>query len=301
MWRSIIIHQGERLSTRQEWLVLEMEDGQKKEMPLADLYSIVVDNPQMSITVPLLAKLASYQIHLITTDEKHMPISETFPLNTHYRCYKVIKQQVEMSADFKGCLWQKIISAKIHNQAAVVANATTAEGVVERLKELAMEVLLHDLGNREGIAAKMFFRNLYGATFIRSSDDKINAGLDYGYAILRSGVAKSLVAYGFNCVIGIHHISETNAFNLADDFMEPLRPIVDAWVIENIDLLEEGLSRTAKTQLIDLVNQDITFDGKRMKVRYAIDMMIRSLVSAIESQNPSRLLLPKIDVVKVEQ
>ena len=130
--------------------------------------------------------------------------------------------------------------------------------------------------------------------FIRYSDDAVNAILNYGYAIIRSGVAKPLVAHGFNCVIGVHHISETNEFNLADDFMEPLRPLVDGWIAKNSDCLSEGLSKYVKNELVSLVNAEILFDGKTMKVRYAIDSMVKSFVTALEISNPRRLILPEI-------
>ncbi len=294
MWRSVIIHNGERLATRQEWLVLEFADGSKKELPLEDLYCIVIDNPELSITMPFLSKLAQYQIHLITTNEKHLPISETFPINAHYKCYKVIKQQIEMTKEFKGEIWERITRIKINNQATVLENNYADKTVVTRMRELAMETVPHDLGNREGIAAKMFFRNLYGSEFVRFSDDKINVAMNYGYAIMRSCVAKTLISYGFNCAIGVHHISETNEFNLADDFMEPTRALVDAWVVQNIDLLEEGLNKTSKACLVDLINTIVRFDGSLVKLRYALDMMVRSMVTSIETNNTNRFLLPEL-------
>ena len=294
MWRSVIIYTGDRLSLRDDWLVVEYGDGGRKELPLSDLYCIVLDNQQSSVSIPLLTKLIQFQVHLITTDERHMPIAELLPLNTHYKCYRVIKQQIAMTELEKGKIWQKIINAKIKNQAIVMANTGAEEEQVQRMTELSEQVEMHDTSNREAVAAKIFFRDLYGAEFIRFTDDKINAGLNYGYAIIRSSVAKALVSYGFSCVIGIHHISETNGFNLADDFMEPFRPLVDDWVFRNIAALEEGLTRDNKSQLVNLVNSDILFDQKVVKVRYAFDMMIRSFVTAVESGNTDRIILPEI-------
>lgn len=294
MWRSIIISDGEKLSTREDWLIIDMPDATQKRVPLRDIYSIVVDNRALMITVPLIARLAEHQIHLIVADEKHLPTSVTLPLNTHYRCFKVLKDQMNMSSHFKGDIWRRIISAKIDNQANVLKKHFIEDEVVFRMRELAQEVVANDSGNREGIAAKMFFRNLYGANFVRFSDDKINAALNYGYAILRSGITKTLIAYGFNCVLGIHHISETNAFNLADDFMEPFRALVDDWVCSNPDSVEAGLLRPTKAGLINLLNEEILFDGKVTKLRYAFDLMVRSWVTSIEQNNPERLVLPKI-------
>ncbi len=100
--------------------------------------------------------------------------------------------------------------------------------------------------------------------------------------------------HGFNCVIGVHHISETNEFNLADDFMEPLRPLVDGWIAKNSDCLSEGISKYVKNELVSLVNAETLFDGKTMKVRYAIDSMVKSFVTALETSKPQRLILPEI-------
>lgn len=295
MWRSVIIYNGERLSVKDEWLVVTFEDESTKKVPLEDIYCIVIDNPELVLTVPTLSLIAKHKIHLITTDEKHLPVSQLYPINANYHSYHILKKQLEMTDDFKGDVWKHIVHCKIDNQAMCLENAWTERDVVNRMRELAIEVVPHDRGNREGICAKMFFRNLYGADFTRFEDDEINSFMNYGYAIMRSGVAKSLVAHGFNCVLGVHHISETNEFNLADDFMEPLRPIVDAWIADNFDCLAEGLTKYVKNELVNLVNSEVSFDGKSMKVRYAIDSMIKSFVTAIETHNPDRLILPKIE------
>lgn len=294
MWRSVIIYNGERVNTKDNWLVITMTDGQQKMLPLEDLYCVVIDNMSLSISVPVLVALARYKVNLIISDEKHLPISQTLPLNTHYRCYKVIKRQIEMTDDFKGNLWRSIVKSKIINQSICLENVWVDASVTERMRALSNEVILHDYGNREAIAAKMFFKAMYGANFTRFEDDKINSALNYGYAILRSCIAKTLVSYGFNCVVGMHHISETNEFNLADDFIEPFRPLVDYWVGMHIEDVEEGLSKYIKGSLVDILNTEVMFNDKQMKVRYAIDSMICSFVTAIETNNPQKLLLPEL-------
>ena len=294
MWRSVIIYNGERLSVQDDWLVVSFEDNTTKKIPLEDLYCVVIDNKNMVLTVPTLSLFAKHKIHLILTDEKHLPVAQMYPMNTNYHCYRIQKKQLDMSDDFKGEVWKLIVQRKIENQATCLENDWADRDIINRMRQLASEVVNHDLGNREGISAKLFFRNLYGASFIRFSDDTVNAILNYGYAIIRSGVAKSLVAHGFNCVIGVHHISETNEFNLADDFIEPLRPLVDGWIAKNSDCLSEGLSKYVKNELVSLVNAEILFNGKTMKVRYAIDSMVKSFVTALETSNPQRLILPEI-------
>lgn len=294
MWRSIIVYNGERLSVKDNWIVIYAEDGSSKSVPIEDLYCIVIDNQDLSLSVYAIAELAKKNVHVVITDERHLPISQIYPLNTNYHCYHVLKKQLEMTNKFKGELWKRIVVSKIVNQAICLTNIGSSEKVIGRLMELSTEVQEHDSGNREAITAKMFFRTAYGSNFVRFNDDCINASLNYGYAIIRSCVAKSLVAHGFNCVLGIHHISETNEFNLADDLMEPFRAIVDEWVVKNLELVEEGLSKTNKGQLVELINKEIIFANKKMKLRYAIDSMIKSFVTAIETNNSEQLILPVV-------
>lgn len=296
MWRSVIIYNGERLSVSDEWLVVNMEDGSRKSIPLDDLYCVVIDNQNIVLTIPMMAALAKHKVHLILTDERHLPISQTYPLNTHYQCYRVMKHQLRMTDEFKGAVWKRIVESKISNQAIVLMNSWSKQETVDKVLKLGSEVVDHDKGNREAVVAKMFFRELYGSEFTRFADDKINAVMNYGYSIMRSGVAKSLVAYGFTCVLGVHHISETDEFNLADDFMEPLRPIIDGWISRNLDYVEEGLTKMTKGELVGLINSEVLFDDKRMKLRYAIDLMVKSFVTAVETNNPDRVLLPKVIV-----
>ena len=294
MWRSVIIYNGERLNIKDEWLIVTLEDGKSKQIPLEDLYCLVIDNRNLMISVPTLSALAKYRVHVIITDEKHLPVSQIYPLNTNYHCYRIFKKQAAMDEEFKGRIWQKIIRRKILNQAQCLENQWGEQEAIDRLRELADEVEFGDSGNREGISAKLYFRNLYGSNFVRMADDNINALLNYGYAIIRSGAAKALVSHGLNCVIGVHHISETNEFNLADDFMEPLRPLVDNWVATNTDAHEEGLSKYTKGELVNLCNKEVLFSGKEMKVRYAIDSMVKSFVTSLETNNPNRLVLPEL-------
>ena len=294
MWRSVIIYNGERLSVKDEWLIIDSEGEKEKKIPLDDLYCIVIDNRDMLISTYALSALAKHRVHVITTDERHLPVGQLYPLNTNYHCYRVLKKQLALSDSFKGEIWKEIVIRKIRNQAVCLDNVWSERDVIKRMLQLADEVTFDDLGNREAIAAKMHFRSVFGANFIRFADDNINAFLNYGYAVLRSDVAKSLVVHGFNCVLGVHHISEENEFNLADDFIEPVRPIVDEWVGNNMNSTAEGLTPFVKNSLINLNNTEVLFDGKVTKLRYAIDSMVKSFVTCVETNNPSRLILPEV-------
>ena len=293
MFRTVTVYRGEKLSVKQNWLVVSSE-GSEQQIPLEDIYSVVIDNQQTCLTVPAISQLTASGAHILICNEKHLPTSIILPKDTHYHPLTVIRKQITLTDDLKNAMWDRIVKAKIRNQAEVLKLCGCKKDRVSRLLELEKEVEEGDSGNREGIAARIFFHELYGFEFVRMYDDAINAALNYGYTIIRSSVAKALTAYGFNCVIGLHHINESNAFNLADDMMEPFRPIVDMWVSDNHEDLADELTRPQRNELASLVNSVVLFDGKKMRVRNAIDKYINSLTTAMNTLSPKALKFPEM-------
>lgn len=293
MWRSIVIYNRKTLSIKHNSLVVKNEND-VKEIPLEDINCIVFDNLETSITTYTLSKLAEHNIVLLTCDEKHMPCYYSVSYNLNYHLYKVFKMQNSLTKQFKDQLWAKIIKQKIINQAIVLNKCNFEQSLVDQLLNHAQLVINGDKENREGICAKLFFRNMYGSNFIRHNDDAVNIALNYGYSILRSMIAKMLAGYGFTCYLGLHHISETNAYNLVDDLIEPFRPLIDEFVNNNINELVYPISKEIKNGLINILNIEIIMDGKVMKVRYAVDYMVKSLYSAIENHDIELLILPEM-------
>lgn len=293
MFRTVTVYKGERITVRQNWMVVTGENGERS-IPIEDLYSVVVDNQQTVLTVPAISQLTSAGVHILVCNEKHLPETLILPQTVHYRPLGVIRKQIALPDDVRDGIWDRIVRQKILNQAAVLALCGGEREKVNRLVELSNEVADGDAGNREGIAARLFFRGLYGVTFVRMYDDAVNAALNYGYTVIRSAVAKTLAAYGYNCVLGIHHINESNFFNLADDIMEPLRPAVDMWVSDNSEDLVDGLTKAQKNELAALVNTVVLFDGKKMRMRNAIDKYVSTLTTAITELSPKKLKIPEI-------
>lgn len=191
-------------------------------------------------------------------------------------------------------MWQRIVKQKITNQTICLKLAGVNTAEIKAIEDMVNEVLPDDKTNREAAAAKRYFIALFGNSFRRIKDDVTNAALNYGYAIIRSAVAKTLVGYGYNCVLGIHHINEQNAYNLADDMMEPFRPLVDLWVDNSCEELFEELTKTNRRDLVDLVNVPIKMGKRKTRIRYAIDKYVSSLTSAIEKNDPELLQLPTL-------
>lgn len=295
MFRTLYVAQGEKITVRDNWLLVTKKEEVVK-VPLEDLQTVIVDNAQTLLSVHTLQCLAEKHVNTVICGSSRLPCCTVLPVNGHYRPFGVLKKQLALTEVFKSLLWQRVVKAKLENQKQALVLKGAPAAVTNRMGQLAAEVLPGDCGNREAIAAKMYFKAFYGLDFMRFEDDVVNAALNYGYAIIRSAVARSLCAYGYNCALGIHHISETNAFNLADDFMEPLRPLVDLWAWQHNEELLDELTKNNKMGLADILNNEIMLGGKRMKVYNAIDKYIGSIGTAIDSNDVNKLLLPRLDI-----
>lgn len=293
MFRTVIIHTGERIDKKDNWLVLHRNEEEYR-VPLEDVYCVVIDSQQMLLSTAILTALTRQGAHILLCDASHFPVTAIYSQNGYYHPLTILRRQLFMDEDLKDVFWRDIVRAKLINQARVLELAGVNSERIRRLRDLAEEVEPGDGGNREGIGAKWFFRSLYGANFIRMADDGINAALNYGYTIIRSAMVKTLCAYGYNTVCGLHHISESNPFNLADDMMEPWRPIVDFWVDKHHEELVETLSKEQRTELIGLVNKVVLFQDKKMRLRNAMDRYISSFTAAVEKGKPSLLCFPTI-------
>lgn len=291
-WRSIYISQPAKLSLQQQQLLIQQESGIT--IPLEDIAVIVVESREVVITAPLLSALAEQGITLLTCNQQFLPCGQWLPFAQYHRSLKILRQQINMSEPLKKQLWQKIVQQKIRNQAWVL-NETGHDIAACRLHALADEVKSGDKHHAESQAAALYFRVLFGDLFTRQQENHINAQLNYGYTIIRSAIARSLVQYGLLPTLGIHHHNELNAFNLADDMIEPYRPLVDLAVWEQTKQNADGIlnSRT-KQQLIALLHHQIQLEQKTYSVLSCIDRHTQSLQIAISEQNSKRLQQPQL-------
>lgn len=294
MFRTVYVSSEKEITVVDNWLLVKNNEGEENKIPVDDIFTLLLENVHIRISVYALQYLSSKGVNVICCNEKYMPVCNIIPFAEHYRPYGVLKKQFALTTSFKNLIWQRIVKAKVMNQYYVAQAAGVENDVVERLRHLADEVLPGDIGNREAIAAKMFFRNLYGYNFVRFESDVLNSALNYGYSIIRSAVARSLVSYGYNCILGVHHINENNAFNLADDFMEPFRPVVDQWVNEHHEELVNELSKQNKLALVNLLNIEMIWNNKKMKLHNALDKYVASFTTAIIKSDINKLLIPKV-------
>ncbi|WP_018922790.1 type II CRISPR-associated endonuclease Cas1 [Salsuginibacillus kocurii] len=293
-WRHIMITQPIKLSIKQQQLVIKQDV--EVTVPLQDISTITLEHKQTIITQSVLSACASNRIALISCDNKKLPDGIFTSYHQHSRQLTVLNMQQSLSKPLKKRLWQQIVKQKIMNQ----ANCLDSHGCEEssKLLSIARQVESGDTSNREGYAAKIYFPQLFGSSFTRRANDSRNRLLNYGYSIMRSTIARSLVAYGFTPCLGIHHDSQTNPFNLADDFMEVLRPLVDMHIVE---LPPNNWDVNTRASIVNLLNKEVEINGAMYVASSAADEMVKSFVAVCRQNDISYLKLLTIPRITVNE
>ncbi|MDO5524455.1 MAG: type II CRISPR-associated endonuclease Cas1 [Bacteroidia bacterium] len=259
----------------------------EKTFPVEDIGVVIIDNKQITITHGLMEALLENNCALITCNSSRMPVGLMLPLAGNTTQTERFRDQIAASVPLKKQLWQQTVQAKIENQAYVLSNKTNA--IIKNMKVWANDVKSGDPDNYEARAAVYYWANLFpqieGFTRHREGIPPNNL-LNYGYAILRAVVARSLVASGLLPTFGIHHRSKYNAYCLADDVMEPYRPFVDKMVCEivsgNVDISE--LSQEIKAQLLNIPVLDVIIGGQRSPLMIAVGQTTASLYKCFSGE-----------------
>lgn len=291
-YRQIYIREANKLSFKDNQILIKRSEETNK-VPLEDISFIILEDYKTIITSKLLAELGKHYISLIVCDEKHDPVTITYSYNQHYKQLELLQYQLQATNQLNNSLWKSIIEYKILNQLALILKYKKDSEASQLLSGYLNSVKLGDITNREGLAAKVYFRQIFGGEFIRFYEDSINSALNFGYTIIKSAIVKSLASYGLLPYLGINHKSKTNNFNLAYDLIEPFRPIVDNYVYCNIEELSHPLSFKTRKELVDLLNCKVKIQNKLYTVQFAIDILIQSYIKSLES-NKNLLKLPTI-------
>lgn len=286
-FRNIIVETPASLSLRREQLIIHTDSDHS--VAIEDISALLLESRQTTITTAALSRLGQCGCAVFTCDEKHMPCAVLTPFQQHSRALSVLRVQLAITEPAKKRLWQSIVKSKIENQSIclrLTGHAKQADG----LHSMAGRVRSGDSENAEATAAQAYFPALFGTGFTRGNDSGINAALNYGYAILRGCIARYLSVYGFLPSVGLHHRSTLNAFNLADDLIEPFRPVADLMVSHSMDV-ETELGPSQKRLLFNCLNLDILSGGQHHSVSYAVERLVQSLGRAMEDSEKG-LVLP---------
>lgn len=291
-YRQVIIKKSEKLHFKDNQLIIDKDESSIK-VPLEDISYILIEDSSTILTTRLLAELGKNAISLIVCDEKFEPTSIMYPYNYHFKQLDVFSHQLEIDDSIKNEFWNQIVKRKIENSIRVLEMTSKEEFPISKLTEYINEITDGDSKNREGLAAKMYFRSLFESDFIRFYDDNVNAALNYGYTIIASAIIRNLAVYGLNTYLGIHHSSKINNFNLAYDFLEPYRSVVDKFVYDNQDDIVLPLSFEFRKKLINLLNKEVLHQNKKYTIEYSIGLLIKSYIKSFSS-GEIKLDLPSI-------
>lgn len=241
-------------------------------IPIEDLNQIMVHGANIRLSTMDLSILSQNKVALMTLDEKYLPTAIVLPFEGHARQSKLMHAQVNTDKERYLELWIQIIKRKISNQ----SRALSIMGLkgAERIAEYVASVNAENVDYNESLAAKEYF-SCYHEGFNRRTEDPINSRLNYGYAVVRSAIARKLVATGFHPTFGIHHDSQLNVFNLADDLIEAYRAIVDLVAHSNIGSNIQ-LKKAERRELTHVLHNACIVDDVKVNVMSAIDIMVES-------------------------
>ena len=273
--KSILLENKASLSTKNLQLVIKTETREST-IPIEDIGFLVIDHPEIYLSIPAMNLMIENNTSVIICNTNHLPNGMFLNLNSHHIQQEIFKNQINASVPLKKQLWQQTVIDKITNQGILLQKITSKNNNFEFL---ASKVLSGDSSNMEGVAASFYWKVFFEQKFKRERfGDYPNNFLNYGYAILRAATARALSGSGLLNTLGIHHKSKYNAFALADDIMEPFRPVVDEKVAEIMqNYTEQELNTQIKAELLQILTRTVYFKDEKSPLMVALQKTASSL------------------------
>lgn len=287
-FRTVIVNSRAKLEFRLNFMIVRGEN--EKRIFIDEINTLIVQSTAVSLTAALLSELIRSGVKVIFCDEKFNPCSELVPYYGAHNTSKRYKIQMQWRDETKDEIWRLIIAQKITNQ----KNYLQKRGFVaeaELIGSYIPDILPGDVTNREGHSAKVYFNCLMPCGVSRRDGGFLNGCLNYGYAVLLSCFNREIVASGYLTQFGIWHDNEFNQFNLSSDLMEPFRTIVDEVAFS----LPEG-DKEFKRKMADILNFQISIDGKTTTLDLAVRTYVRSVLNALEASDPSLIIFPSYEL-----
>lgn len=273
--KSVLIEQKSKVTCKNLQLHIKTEKREAS-IPIEDIGFLVIDNPETYVSIPALNLLVENNTSVIICNTSHLPNGMFLNLNSHHIQQEIFKHQINASMPLKKQLWQQTIKRKIKNQGILLNRITNKKNTFEFLES---KVLSGDSSNMEAVAANFYWKSFFEHDFKRERFGSYpNNFLNYGYAILRAATARALSGSGLLNTLGIHHKSKYNAFALADDIMEPFRPIVDeaVYLIMQQDD-EQNLTTPIKSELLQTLTRTVYFKKEKSPLMVALQKTASSL------------------------
>ena len=279
-WRTVVVGGHAKLDYKMDYIVVRKQEATSK-IYIGEIGLLIVESTAVSITTMLLSELAKNKVKVVFCDEKRNPQSEIIPYYGAHDTSMKIRQQIAWKTNIKSEVWTEIVAEKIRNQMRFLYERENKEQA-NLLKQYIQEILPGDESNREGHAAKVYFNAIFGLDFTRSEENAINAALNYGYSILLSCFNREIVSNGYITQIGLFHDNRFNQFNLASDFIEPFRTLIDRKVVR---MMPEDFGKDEKMELVNVLNQNVIIEQKVHSVNNAIKIYCRSIFDALNNED----------------
>jgi CRISPR-associated protein Cas1 len=281
---------GRHLSAYRGFLMICEDKLEVGRVPLDDVAAVIVHAHGVTWTTSLIAALAARGAPVVLCGSNHAPVAVCLPLDGHHGQNARIRAQWAAGRPLAKQLWREIVVSKIRGQGAVLAAQGQSAAAFELL---ARRVRSGDPDNLEAQAARRYWPELMGADFRRDRDSPgANGLLNYGYTVMRALCARSLVACGLHPSIGVHHANRGNAFALADDLIEPFRPLVDALTVKLMARGVDDVTPEAKRAYAGLIALDLPGEAGVTTVAMAALRAAQSLARAFETGRSADLVLP---------
>lgn len=289
--KSILIENKSSVSVKNLQLIIKSEIRESS-IPIEEIGFLVIDNPETFLSIPAMNLLVENNTALIICSQNHLPNGMFLNLNSHHIQQEIFKNQINASVPLKKQLWQQTVIEKISNQGILLQKLTNQKN---NFDFLASKVLSGDTSNMEGVAANFYWKSFFECDFKRERfGDYPNIFLNYGYAILRAATARALSGSGLLNTLGIHHKSKYNAFALADDIMEPFRPVVDeaVWkIMQNYS--EQELNTKIKAELLQILTRTVYFKNEKSPLMVALQKTASSLQQCYTGER-KKIKYPKL-------
>ncbi len=288
-FRSVVIKSRCKLEYSLNYLVC-VKPNETTRVLLDEIKLIVIESTQVVITTTLISECIAKKIKILFSDSKYNLTGEITPFYNNYYSSRKLKEQINFHESSKQMLWTYIIEKKIKNQLFNLQKFGFVDAI-NLLSEYVSQLEFNDSTNREGLAAKVYFYDLFGKNFNRKDDNnEINKFLNYGYAILLSSFNRAIKSLGYYTELGIHHIGDSNSFNLSCDLMEPLRPLVDLYILnKNVD------NTNFKTMYISMLSLKVIYNKKEVFLDNAIELYAADCLSFL-----SRKGMKEINFIEYE-
>ena len=289
---------GRHLSLSRGFMTVKEGSVEVGRVALDDIAALLCHAHGLTYSNRLMTELAERGVAVVLCADNHLPAAWVWPTAGHHLQTERMRRQIGAGRTLSNRLWQGVVRAKIRHQGALLQEMGRAGGAFEAL---AAKVRTGDPENIEAQAARRYWSLLMGKSFRRDRNAPgANALLNYGYTVLRAGVARAVCAAGLHPTIGIKHSNRNNPFCLVDDLIEPFRPSVDRIVCELARVGDETLSVDARTRLAKVLLQDIETNQGITPLSTCIERLVLSVVRSHEGGKavldlPSSWARPNLD------